>query len=205
MSAEEKGGNAEATETQSGGIEQSEKTYTASDVERIVKERLTRQKNTFEKQFTEATQKKGGNANVEDDLRNRLTQYETQTKSLNETLNRYRNSQLKATVEAECAKHGCNDPELLATHFLTKKLVSVDDDDNLVVGNVENSLTELVKAELSKRPHLVRASQSSGLGSKGTGSVQTTGKSPKDMTAAEYEQFKADLGVRTAGPNKLFG
>src|SRR3954464_9925865 len=100
MSAEEKGGNADPTEN--GGNEVAEKSFTASDVERIVKERLTREQKKFDKQINElqAAKKPSGSANVEEDLRGRLSQYETQTKSLVEKLNTYRGHQLKSTVEA---------------------------------------------------------------------------------------------------------
>src|SRR5258706_16308509 len=132
--SEHNSGNAEATPTTESGGTEGEKTYSASAVEQIVKDRLARDRaerkvqKQYEKQLTKPD-KPSANANVEEDLRGRLSQFEEQSKALNDRLASYRTSQIKSTVEAECAKHGCNDPELLATHFLSKKLVSVDDED----------------------------------------------------------------------------
>src|SRR4051812_16489233 len=88
------------TEQQSGGASEqaatSERTFTAQEVEKIVKDRLTREQKKFSKQLEEVSAvKKPSSGNVEEDLRNKVSQYEQTNKAMSERLAKLRDGQLR--------------------------------------------------------------------------------------------------------------
>lgn len=205
MSEENVNGTTEPAESVK---EVSDKSYTTADVERIVKDRLARDRKErkAETPADQAQKPKASGSGVEEELRGKLAQYDTLTKTMESKLTAMRDNQLKTTIENECIKAGCNDPELLTTYFLTKKAVRFGDDDSLVVDNLSGSLTDLVKDELAKRPHLAKPTQVSGMGSKATGAPKVpSGKSIKDMSPEEYAAHREAVGIKTPGGKfKLF-
>src|SRR5689334_20178349 len=78
-----------------------EKTFTPAEVEQIVKDRLIREQKRYQKTLEELQKPKPKSDNVEQDLRNKLTEFETSTKTLNERLAAYRDKSLRGTVMAK--------------------------------------------------------------------------------------------------------
>jgi len=168
-----------------------EKTFTATDVEQIVKDRLLREQKKHQKTLDELQKPKPKSDNVEQDLRNKLSEFEINHKTLSERLASYRDKSLRGSVMSKLSEAGCNDPELLTDHLLSKKLVHLDEDDSVIVENANNSLDDLIRSELNKRPHLVKPSGMNGLGSKAPSSKTKTVISSDQLRNASPEEYQA--------------
>lgn len=187
--------SAQSGTTDTNGVQQdteAEKSFTAAEVNEIVQKRLKQEQKKFGKLLEEATtnstQKKS--SNVEDEYKSKLSAYEQQTKALNERLNKMANAKARATVEKELSDAGCNDSELLAEHFISRGLVKTDEDGEIVVDNLNNSLRDLVTEELRKRPHLQKPKGNSGAGTRPPGTSPTQSQSFGDMTPDEWTAWK---------------
>ncbi len=161
-----------------------DRTYTAAEVAKIVQDRLKRVKKEPEQ----------ADDNLVNDLRSKYDQQVSATKALTDKLSRMGERTVKATVEARLAEAGCLDPELVAESFLSRKVVSLDDDDQIKVSNAKNSLDELVKDTLAAKPWLVRPS-GPGLGSRSPKVPEAESNDPSQMTS---EQLLAKLGGTSA-------
>ena len=197
---------ADAEEQKVDGEDKSdEQKYTATYLETAIKDRVLREQKKFAKERADLEKKlsdyeKKATSNVEEDLRSKLTQYETEKKATAEKLDKYRQESLSSKIERALVAQDCLDPEVVRDHFLGRNLVHLDDDDELVVENLTGSLDDLVKDYLLKKPHLKRAPQAGGVGSKGPIRPMTV-NGPQDMTA---DELGAQLGVKRK-TNSFFG
>jgi hypothetical protein len=194
-----------------GEVQQSERTYTGADLEKVVKDRLTREQKKFakeredlQKRLSDLEQKASGKVspNIEEDMKGRLSKYEEEKRSLAVKLDKYRQDNLRATIERALIAQDCLDPEVVRDHLLSKSLVHLDDEDNVVVENVSGSLDDLVKDYLEKKPHLRRATSQGGVGSKGPQRPAIVPTDPRLMT---LEQIEGELGIPKTQGKKLFG
>lgn len=163
----------EPVEAKDGGSEvqqEQERTYTAADMQAIVKERLAREQKKYEKLLAEAEKKvtvaPKVASNTDDEWRTKMADYEAKAAVLTEQVTKYRSESLTATIERSLNQHGCLDPEVVIDHFKSRNLVHLDDDGNVVVENDSGRLDDLVKDYLAKKPHLVKAQTVTGVGSK---------------------------------------
>ena len=152
--------------------------YSGEEVETILRDRLKRVKREPESDALVA------------DLRTKYDQQVQATKDLTERWERSRQQSLRSTVQAHLAEAGCLEPELLADTFLSRKVVKLDDSDNMVVSNANNNLGDLIRDTLASKPHLVRAG-GPGLGSKAPKVPESDPTDPSQMTK---EQLLAALG-----------
>lgn len=218
----EKPANVEAqpTEKPEAKVDGNEPTFTGQDVEEIVKKRVLREskntaklKSSYEQQIAELKEKleSGGKAkaNVDDDLRSKLSKYEEQQKALTSKLSQYRQDSLASKIERALVAHDCLDAEIVRDHFLSRKLVELDEDDEVVVNNETGRLDDLVKDYLEKKPHLKRATSQGGVGSKGPGrsvvSRPLDVANARNWTAEDLEAYKASQNIKTQnGKTRLF-
>lgn len=183
------------TSTQNEGGEVQGKTFTASEVETIVKARLDRERKKLASTTVKPTPK-------DDDYKAQMQQRDEQIKSLEQKLNGFKVNNLRSTVASKLAALNCNDPDLLADYVLSKKLVHYDEaTDEVVAENVENNLDALLRGELQKRPHLVKPTAARGIGSKAPKFEQGS-NDLKSMSTEEFEDWKASKGI-TKGKNTL--
>jgi hypothetical protein len=148
-----------------------ERTFKESEIQKFLDDRFKKHSSVvadLQKKLAEAEEKssKKVSSNVEEDLRNKLTKYETEIKSRDEKLGEYRQKQLSAELYQKLNTHGCVEPELAVDHFLNRKLVHLDQDGNMVVENVRGNLDDLITDFLDKRPSMRSATVKSGVGSK---------------------------------------
>jgi hypothetical protein len=147
----------------------------------------------LEKKHSDTTVKPSkGSANVEEELRGKLTQYEESQKTLSAKLNKYRDTTLRASIERELNAQSCVDPEVVIDHFLARNKVELDDDDNVVVNNATGKLSDLVTDYLTKKPHLAKPSQMSGAGTKGPKAAPQSSTTFGDKS---IEEMEAALGI----------
>ena len=187
------------------------KTYSADDLQAIIKDRLSREAKKHQKEIDAlktSYEKPAAGAKsspIEEDYRSKLSAFEAEKKQLSEKLTKYRQDGLRSTVVAKLATAGCVEPGDITEVLLAKGLVKLDDEDQMIVENVNNSLDDLVTDYLAKRPYLVRPSSNGGVGSKGPASpaVSVVPTDPREMTQA---QRAAALGI-SAQPTskKLWG
>jgi hypothetical protein len=181
--------------------QQEEKTYTAADVERIVRERVVRQNKQWEKKLAESQPQKPSQ-NVEEDARQKLQAAEERHKVLQVKLEKFRVDGLRAQVSSKLAEAGCIDPGDVTDVLLARNLVHLDDDDQIVTENVTNSLDDLVRDYLSRKPHLVKPSQANGLGTRGPAKPAVMNSDPKQMST---DELAAAMGMTKKKSKKLFG
>jgi hypothetical protein len=201
-------------------VDGNERTFTGAEIEQIVKDRILREAkktakltSTYENKIAELEEKltSGGKAkaNVEEDLRAKLSKYDDERKALSSKLSQYRNDSLAAQVERALVAHDCLDPEIVRDHFLGRRLVELDDDDSIVVNNETGRLDDLVKDYLDKKPHLRRGTSQGGTGSKGPSrpaiSKPLDVANAKNWTAEEFEAYKASQNIKSnGGKSRLF-
>jgi hypothetical protein len=172
-------------------VSSTERTFSTADVEQIVKDRLAREQKKFAKERSEWESKlapKVVSSNVEEDLRNKLSAYESEKKQLSEKLTKYQQDNLRAQVERKLSAAECLDPEVVIDHFMSRNLVHLDEDGQMVVENATGSLDDLVTDYLFRKPHLRRASVSTGVGSKAPSRPVAASGSPSEMTTDELRQ-----------------
>jgi hypothetical protein len=173
--------------------------YSASDLEQIVKERLARERKKFDREKSEWENKhtvpKPASTNVEEDLRSKLATYENDKKQLNEKLTKYQQDNLRSHIEKTLNAANCLDPEVVIDHFISKNLVHLDDDGEMVVENTTANLDDLVQDYLSKKPYLLKATATNGVGSKAPKRPVTSNGTVKEMTT---DQIREQLGGNKA-------
>jgi hypothetical protein len=187
---------------------ESDRKYTTKEVEAIVKDRLARDRKKVaaaEKPVTEAPLK-AGTANLEEEFKLRTKQWETEKSQLSEKLSKFQTQSLRSTVEKKLSEMGCLDPEIVFDNFHSRGLVKSDEDGQVVVENLSNSLDDLCRDYLAQKPHLVRATASGGVGSKAPKDFQTVGdlSQIKNWTPEQYNAWKTSQGINKEQKNKLF-
>lgn len=188
VDATEQTGNPNPDEN-GGGSE--ERKYTQQDVDRIVKDRLAREQKKFAKQ-SDATKKTSGPE--DSDLKGIRSEYEEKLSTVLKRFDSMRSANLKSEVEKALIEAGCIDTEVMSNYFLSRNQVHFDEDDNLVVEGAD-SLSELVKNELGKRPHLQRPKNAGGTGSKAPGVLKPQPTNLKDMSSEQYAAWKESLNI----------
>lgn len=197
----------EANVTQEDAPKTDERKYTGTEMELIVKDRLTRERKKFDKEKAEWQSKQQTepapesskdaskvNPNIESEWKAKLSQHEATNRELAAKLAKYRDVTLTTAIEKELLAQGCVDPELVSNDLRSRKLVESDDEGNLIVGELwGGKLEDLVSDYLSKKPHLVKAQQQGGLG---TRAPKPTAAVSGDPSTWSIEQLEAQLGIK---------
>jgi hypothetical protein len=197
----------DATTEQTGGSSTPvEKTFTQDELNKFAAKVRAEEKKKYQKSVDELANKKATPVVPEAD--NKYSHYEQQILELNTKLSGLRSNQLGNALKSKLSEHGCLDPDLVAGDFLNRKLVSLDDDDSIYVAPETGAvdIDDLVKGYLSKKPHLVKATQSAGLGTKSPGTLKFVPDSSqiKNMTSEQYQAWKEQNNI--VKPNdKWFG
>ena len=178
-----------------------ERRYSAADLEQVVKDRLAREQKKFAKERAEWEVKqapKAQSSNVEEDLRSKLATYESEKKQLSDKLNKYQQDNLRAQVERKLNAADCLDPEVVIDHFMSRNLIHLDDDGSVVVENATGSLDDLVTDYLARKPHLRKATVSTGIGSRAPSRPAASTGNLSDMST---EELKKQMGVHETKRN----
>ena len=170
--------------------------YSGDEVEKIVLDRLTRERKRNEKEKATLAAK-APTTPIEEDFRSKLSEYEVKLKEADNKLATFRQKNLEATVQSVAGKFGSLDPELVATQLIGSGKVHLEDDGTLVVENISGSLDELVLEYSKKKPYLFRDPSKGGAGTTGPTQVGIGGQMTTD-------QMGKMLGVSTT-KKPLFG
>jgi hypothetical protein len=182
------------------------KTYTADDLQAIVKDRLAREAKKHSKELDALKgeyEKKAvakPSANVEEDFKHKLAQHEAEKRELTEKLNTFQKNAAKATLVSKLATAGCIDPSDASEIILARNLVKFEDD-RIVADNISGDVDEFVADFLAKRPYLVKSNTQGGAGTKGPANPAVTNvpTDPKQMT---LEQLRLAVGAPATQTNK---
>lgn len=195
---------AQPVEAEGSGAVEKPRTYSSSDIETIVKDRLVRERKKFDKELetVRADYEAKKPASDNEVVKGKLNQLESEKRSLSEKLTRIQTETLRSQVKSKLSEAGCVDPDLVTDHMLTKRLVTMDDDGNTVVDHFSNNLDDLVKDFLGQKPQLVKSGSKGGAGTKGPTQPNATyvADDPKTWTD---DELKKRLEIRSKN-NKLF-
>jgi hypothetical protein len=184
-------------------------------VQKLIQERLGKQAKKYAAERAELEDRLAayeGTPTVDDDekkpqtpkstpadaeIRRKLSKTERDYKALQERLEKHRQGTLKAAVQSKLAEKDCIDPEIVYGDLVSKGLVKMDEDDNVVVDPMYGDLDKLVDDYLSRREYLKRSKTTGGLGSKAPG-ISAVAQSEKERIIQQVRS------VAMPG-NKLFG
>jgi hypothetical protein len=176
-------------------VQSEERLFKGAEVEQIVRDRINRERKKFDVEKTtyetkladlqKTTTSPTVSPNLEADFRAKLAAHEIEKKSLTDKLDKYRRETLRGTVERKLVERDCLDPEVAYWDLTTKGIVKLNDDGEIEVENVNNSLEDAVGEYLSKKPHLVRSKSQGGTGSKAPQNVAAV--TPEDAFMAAIQ------------------
>ena len=206
-------GNVDSENDSNGsGSSPAARQFDEQTVQKMIQDRLASQSKRHAKERAEYEERlaalEGGHPHIDDDekkpapkpieaeYKNKLTKVERENKALLEKLNKHRTSTLRSTVQSKLAAADCLDPEVAFNDIVSRGLVKLDDDDNVVTEGLYDSLDQLVEDYLSKRDYMRRSKVGGGIGSKAPG-ISATSVSQRDQVISQ---------VRAAQQGKkLFG
>lgn len=176
-----------------------ERAFTQADVDRIVKDRLARQKSQFA-DYDDLKSKADRLAEIEAANQSELERAQARLveleKQASEATARARDASLRSAVVAEAARKNVVDPDA-AYALLDRSSLEIGDD-----GSVSN-VAEAMESLLQAKPYLVGGTQTRGsadLGARGSSVPQISRDDLKSMSPAEIVQAQNEGRL-----NHLFG
>ncbi len=198
VAAENSGNDTEVNETK-------ETVYTAKQVESIVLDRLKRAEKAFEKKL-EATKKDAPkqqvNQSLEEEWKSKIADYETQIKSKEEAISKYKTTTLNKTMVAALADAECVDADLVARDLISSGRVVIDEETGEVVAeSVTGQVTvnDLVAEYAKKKPFLFRSNAKGGTGSKSPNTAI-----PGNTKEERKKELEQKLGINREKVTNIF-
>lgn len=159
------------------------KKFSQSEVDDVVKRRLAKEQKqhaterlALEKQIAEF---KKAHKPADDDFKAKAKEWDEERQATSARLNKYREDSLRGKVERVLNDAGCLDSELAFADLKSKGAVGFDDNDEIVIGDgfAAETLDDLAKEYLARKPHLLKAAGNGGVGSKAPNALPTAQKS----------------------------